>query len=149
MADTRLNTLLDAWAAIRALHHVLWTLHWQAEGAAAYGDHKLYQRLYGARVTEIDRMAELIAALYGPAVLDPAASWARAGSIIDAAAERLGSRPENAPARALALINAAIEAVEAAEEANVGTQALAANNVLAGIADALNNAAYLVQQRAR
>jgi DNA-binding ferritin-like protein len=144
-ADARRATLLDVWAALRALHHVLWTLHWQAEGDPAYGDHLLYQRLYEARVEEIDRMAELIAGLFGAGALDPAASWQRAGALIDGASAVKG-KPAT---RALALVEATAEAIDLADKANTGAHALAANNVLAGIADNLDNAAYLLQQRAR
>lgn len=144
-ADARRATLLDVWAALRALHHVLWTLHWQAEGDPAYGDHLLYQRLYEARVEEIDRMAELIAGLFGAATLDPAASWQRAGALIDGASAVKG-KPAT---RALALVEATAEAIDLADKANTGAHALAANNVLASIADSLDNAAYLLQQRAR
>lgn len=144
-ADARRATLLDVWAALRALHHVLWTLHWQAEGDPAYGDHLLYQRLYTARVEEIDRMAELIAGLFGSAALDPAAAWERAGSLVG----YVGARRGSPAARALALVEATAEAIDLADKANSGPHALAANNVLAGIADSLDNAAYLLQQRAK
>lgn len=145
MPSDRLTTLLDVWASIRALHHVLWTLHWQAEGDPAYGDHLLYQRLYEARVEEIDRVAELIASLFGAAALDPVAAWTRAGSLV----EHAGAQRSTPARRALALVEAAAEAIDLADKANVGPHALAANNVLAGIADNLDTAAYLLRQRAR
>ena len=141
----RRTALLDVWASLRALHHVLWTLHWQAEGDPAYGDHLLYEKLYTARVEEIDRMAELIAALFGADALDPVAAWNRAGVLV----ERAGVMRGSPAARALALVEATIEAIDLADEANTGPHALAANNVLAGIADNLNTAAYLLKQRTR
>ena len=139
----RKDAFLTAWAAIRAAHHVLWTLHWQAEGASSYGDHLLYERLYKARVEEIDRVAELIAALFGPAALDAGASWNDAADFVNLGA---GKRPD---ARALLAVEAAMEAVEAAIEANTGKHEAAADNVFAGIADALDNAYYLLAQRNR
>ena len=142
---SRRSTLLDVWAALRALHHMLWTYHWQAQGDPAYGDHLLYEKLYTARVEEIDRVAELIAALFGADALDPVAAWTRAGTLV----ERAGAMRGTPAARALALVEATIEAIDLADEANAGPQALAANNVLAGIADNLNTAAYLLQQRPR
>lgn len=141
--STRKEAFLTAWASLRAAHHVLWTLHWQAEGASSYGDHLLYQRLYEARVAEIDRVAELIGALFGPAALDMHASWERAAAFIDAVDAKSG------PARALQTVEHAMEAVEAAVEANDGKHATAADNVFAGIADALDNAYYLLAQRGR
>ena len=145
MSATLKPALLDAWAALRALHHVLWTYHWQSEGDPAYGDHLLYQRLYEARTAEIDRMAELIAALYGSEALDPVASWDRAGSLLHAK----GWAKAKPYAGALLMVEAAITALDLADAQNDGRHALAVNNVLAGIADSLNNAAYLLQQRAK
>ena len=67
-----LNSLLTAWAAIRGLHHLLWTAHWVSEGDPQYGDHLLYQRLYEARVMEIDGIAEQLVLMGGPAAVNPA-----------------------------------------------------------------------------
>jgi len=145
MSTTRKSALLDVWASLRALHHVLWTLHWQAEGDPSYGDHLLYERLYKARVEEIDRVAELIAALFGAETLDPVASWDRAGVLLHAKGWRTAHPAEGA----LRMVEATIAAIDLADGANDGRHALAANNVLAGIADNLNNAAYLLQQRAK
>jgi hypothetical protein len=143
MADARKAAFLTAWDALRAAHHVLWTLHWQAEGTPSYGDHLLYERLYKARVEEIDRVAELIAALFGASALDAVASWDRATPFIGLGAKR------PAPERATLIVEAAMEAVEAAIEANTGKHAAAADNVFAGVADALDNAYYLLAQRTR
>jgi CheY-like chemotaxis protein len=104
----RRGAFLTAWDALRAAHHVLWTLHWQAEGTPSYGDHLLYKRLYKARVEEIDRVAELIAALFGASALDAVASWDRATPFIGLGAKR------PAPERATLVVEAAMEAVEAA-----------------------------------
>jgi hypothetical protein len=85
----------------------------------------------------------LIGALCGPAALDPIASWDRAGLFL----AELGSKSGNK--RALLAVEHAMEAVEAAIEANTGKHAAAADNVFAGIADALDNAYYLLAQRGR
>jgi DNA-binding ferritin-like protein len=145
MSNARKFALLDVWASLRALHHVLWTLHWQAEGDPQYGDHLLYERLYKARLEEIDRVAELIAALFGADALDAVASWDRAGALLHAKGWRTARPAEGA----LRMVEATITAIDLADDANEGRHALAANNVLAGIADSLNNAAYLLQQRVK
>ena len=80
--NPQLAALLTLWAHVRAAHHVYWTLHWQARGPTSYGDHLLYQRLYEARIEEIDGLAEVIAAEYGSDKLDPVASWAAASDVI-------------------------------------------------------------------
>lgn len=140
--DALLITLLDLWAALRASHHVYWTLHWQAKGAPYYGDHLLYQRLYEARVKEIDRVAEAVAALYGSDKLDPVAAWNAAGAVIAAtmAAPNPGIRAAEGILGASNRANAAI---------GQHPYGVAVNNVIAGIADSALEALYLLQQRAR
>ena len=140
--DALLVTLLDLWASLRSAHHVYWTLHWQAKGAPYYGDHLLYQRLYEARVKEIDRVAEAIAALYGSDRLGADASWASAASVIVAtmASPNPGLR---AAETVLARANRANTAI------GQHPYGVAVNNVIAGIADSALEALYLLQQRSR
>ena len=80
-----LEALLDLWACLRAAHHLYWTLHWQSKGAQFYGDHLLFERLYSARIEEIDGLAEIIAGHFGASQLDPVRAWALAGIKIGAA----------------------------------------------------------------
>jgi hypothetical protein len=140
--DALLAALLDLWAALRASHHVYWTLHWQSRGVPYYGDHLLYQRLYEARVKEIDRVAEAVAALYGADKLDPVAAWTRAGTLVDAMVR--------APNPGIRAAETVLRCSEAANRA-IGQHpyGVAVNNVVAGIADAALEALYLLQQRSR
>lgn len=80
-----INELLDLWACLRAAHHLFWTLHWQSKGSQFYGDHLLFERLYTARLEEIDGLAEVIAGHYGAGQLDPVKAWAAASAKISAA----------------------------------------------------------------
>jgi DNA-binding ferritin-like protein len=80
-----LEALLDLWACLRASHHVYWTLHWQSKGNQFYGDHLLFERLYSARIEEIDGLAEVIAGHYGADKLNPVTAWAAASKKIDMA----------------------------------------------------------------
>lgn len=80
-----INELLDLWACLRAAHHLFWTLHWQSKGSQFYGDHLLFERLYTARLEEIDGLAEVIAGHYGAGQLDPVKAWAAASAKINAA----------------------------------------------------------------
>jgi hypothetical protein len=80
-----LEALLDLWACLRAAHHLYWTLHWQSKGAQFYGDHLLFERLYSARIEEIDGLAEIIAGHFGASQLDPVRAWAAASKKIEAA----------------------------------------------------------------
>jgi DNA-binding ferritin-like protein len=138
--DGLLRALLGLWATLRASHHVYWTLHWQSKGVGYYGDHLLYQRLYEARVKEIDRMAETIAALYGVDKLDAGASWSAAGTVIDAT---MNTPDPGTRAAEFVLRNA-----EATNRAIGGhPYGVAVNNVIAGIADSALESIYLLQQR--
>lgn len=140
--DALLVSLLDLWASLRSAHHVYWTLHWQAKGAPYYGDHLLYQRLYEARVKEIDRVAEAVAALYGADKLAAVPAWSAAGAVI--AATMAASNPG---------IRAAEGILATANRANAAIgqhpYGVAVNNVIAGISDSALEALYLLQQRSR
>jgi len=82
-----LPVLLELWAGLRAAHHLYWTLHWQAKGQPQYGDHLLFERLYGAMPEDIDGLAEIIAGHYGADKLDPIKAWAMASDKINSVAK--------------------------------------------------------------
>ena len=145
MNENIVNALLGVWAALRAEHQLFWTYHWRAKGSSYYGDHLLYQRLYEARVPEIDRMAEVIMAVGGPSAVDPMRSWVAVSEIIDRS-EKLGP---NDAARGVALVADALNRIDAANTLlGSDSRTLAINNVLAGIADKHLEALYLLRQRA-
>ena len=140
--DTLLLALLDLWATLRAAHHVYWTLHWQAQGVGYYGDHLLYQRLYQARVKEIDRVAETIAAVYGADKLGALTAWE--------AAQRVLTNVSTAPNPGLRVAELTLHAANRVNNA-IGSHpyGVAVNNVIAGIADLALESVYLLQQRSR
>lgn len=145
MNNEVVNALLGVWAALRAEHQLFWTYHWRAKGSAYYGDHLLYQRLYEARVPEIDRMAEVIMAVGGPAAVDPMRSWVAVSDIIEGS-EKLGP---NDAARGVALVADTLNRIDAANNRlGASPNTLAINNVLAGLADKHLEALYLLRQRA-
>jgi DNA-binding ferritin-like protein len=146
MNENLVNALLGVWAALRAEHQLFWTYHWRSKGVPYYGDHLLYQRLYEARVPEIDRMAEVIMAVGGPSAVDPMRSWVAVADIMERS-DKLGS---NDAARGVALVADTLNRIDAANEAlaSAGSSALAINNVLAGFADKHLEALYLLRQRA-
>ena len=80
-----LPLLLNLWADLRAAHHLYWTLHWQSRGPNFYGDHLLFERLYEAKVEQIDGLAEIIAGHYGSDKLDPVKAWMAAAEKVKAA----------------------------------------------------------------
>lgn len=141
-----INALLGVWASLRAQHQLFWTFHWRAKGKNYYGDHLLYQRLYEARVEEIDRMGEVVMALGGPAAVDPVRSWVAVKEIIDTTVEASNL---NDVQRSIGLVRDALSRIEMTN-AVLGDSpySLAVNNVLSGIADKQLEALYLLQQRA-
>jgi hypothetical protein len=139
-----LAPLLSAWSALHAEYWLLWTLHWRAKGTGYYGDHLLYQRLYEARQAEIDRMAEVIAAIGGASSLDPVAGLGSAREIV----AQVEALPVPDVRKALLAAQGVLRGLSAADAAaRSGPYALAVQNVLAGIADAHLEAVYLLQQR--
>lgn len=143
--DSLVLALSYVWANLRAEHQLFWTYHWRSKGKDYYGDHLLYQRLYEARVAEIDRVAEVLMALGGPAAVDPMRSWAAVERTIAATEAIRGPDVQ----KAVSVVTDTLQKLEAANEA-VGRSRfpLAVNNVIAGIADSHLEALYLLQQRA-
>jgi hypothetical protein len=62
LSEGLLQGLLGMFQAIYFLH---WTTHWQTKGNPYYGDHLLFERLYGALPAEIDTLAEKLVQLHG------------------------------------------------------------------------------------
>lgn len=137
--------LIDVWALIQAEYWLFWSWHWRAKGSGFYQLHLLYQRIYEERPAEIDRMAELIAAVGGSDALAPAATLREVQAFV-AAVER---SPGSDVHKAIGTVHAVLKALDAA---NTGAAeipfALGAQNVLAGIADTHLRDLYLLQQQA-
>lgn len=143
-----MGALVDAWAAIRGLHHLLWTAHWLSAGDPQYGDHLLYERLYTARVKEIDGIAEQLMLIGGPRMINPLESWTEAGEFINAAMAKreptLADSAITATSLALSRVNKAARALRAVDD----DYSPGAENLLLGISQSLNEALYLLKRRA-
>ena len=138
------RALLNAWAALHGEYWLLWTIHWRAKGQEAYGDHLLYQRLYEARVPELDRLAEVVAAVGGAHVLDPV----RGIDAIRPLVAQVEALDQPDAGKAIVAAQTVLGALGAASQAAQGTPyALASDNAVGGIADAHLEAVYLLQQR--
>jgi DNA-binding ferritin-like protein len=128
--------------ALLALYNLLWSLHWSAKGDPSYGDHLLWERATKTVRKDVDRVAELVASVYEAETLDPAFTLERAVELLHENAE-----DDYHPAiRALMLVRHVSELVELVHNEDVDHD-LAAQNVLAGVADHLNEIEYLAQQR--
>ena len=138
------RSLLNAWAALHGEYWLLWTLHWRAKGSDYYGDHLLYQRLYEARVAELDRMAEIIAAVGGAGALDPVKGLDAAKDLV----ARVEAMQAPDAAKAVLAAQTVMQAMGDAAQAAQGTPyKLAVENATGGIADSHLEAVYLLQQR--
>jgi DNA-binding ferritin-like protein len=141
-----INALLGVWASLRAEHQLFWTFHWRSKGTPYYADHLMFQRLYEARVEEIDRMGEVVMALGGPSAVDPVRSWIGVKDVIDRTVEAAGLSDVQ---KSIGLVRDTLARIDAANTIlGDSPYALAVNNVLAGIADKHLEALYLLQQRA-
>lgn len=63
--------LQDLLGMFQALYFLHWTTHWQTKGDPYYGDHLLFERLYGALPEEIDTLAEKLVQLHGSEAVSP------------------------------------------------------------------------------
>ena len=125
-----------------ALYLMLWSLHWSAKGDPSYGDHLLWDRAQKRVRKDVDRVAELVASIYDPDVLDPS-------STVEGIAELLyanHAEMEHPAVRALTLVRHVAELVVEVHNTDAEDD-LAAQNVLASVADHLNEIEYLAQQR--
>jgi hypothetical protein len=67
-AKGQMSTVL---ALLRALQWNHLASHWQISGDSSYGDHQLFDRIYGATVGEVDDLAEKLVGTFGPSAVDP------------------------------------------------------------------------------
>jgi len=57
-------------ACLRSQYWSYQESHWQVRGQSFYGDHLLFQRLYGSVQDQVDTLAEKMVALYGEKAVD-------------------------------------------------------------------------------
>jgi DNA-binding ferritin-like protein len=144
------SALSNAWDAIRGLHHLLWSAHWAAEGDPQYGDHLLYQRLYEAREKEIDGIAEQLVLIGGVGTVSPLESWAAAGAWLKSAmAVQQPTLDRSTLAATMLALNAVNRAERAFRPLANEPYSLGVVNLLAGIAQSLNEAIYLLKRRTK
>lgn len=141
-------------AASRALYHVLQTCHWQARGDSFYGDHLLFQRLYGDVAGEVDLLAEKTVAFGTPDLIHPVEQNNQMGTFIKLF---IGDNPSSFP-RSFDLLKIAFNAetlfngfvtttLETLQKNNELTPGI--ENMLGGIADKHEEHIYLLSQALR
>ncbi len=136
--------LLGAWAALRAQEQLFWAFHWRAKGVGAYADHILFERLKNDREKEIDRLAEILMVVGGPAAVDPLKSWLGVTDCI----EKFGNMDGTDISRSIALVADTLNRLTVAnDELADSDYGLSLNNALGGIADKQLEALFLLKQR--
>jgi len=140
--------LLLVQRSMLALYLTLWSLHWTATGDPSYGDHLLWDRAQKRVRKDLDRVAELCAGIYDADELDP-----RTGFDDVLLTLTIPDADEPPAIRGLDILAHVSELVvdvhNGLPDDGVlgGPDILAAQNVLAGVADHLHELAYLIQQR--
>jgi hypothetical protein len=142
--DTLTTALQSVWYNLRAEHQLLWAYHWRSKGPSYYGDHLLFQRLYEARLPEIDKLAEVMVGVAGPETVNPDEAAKAAKALI----ERVESVNASDPQRAATLVADTLAKIEKANDLlEQSPYSVAINNVIAAIADSHLEALYLLKRR--
>lgn len=140
-------TLVQLLAIFRALHWAHWTAHWQVKGTAFYGDHGLFERLYGGLTGEIDGLAEKIVAYFGVEAVAPTANMAQAQSFLALYDQGESDVYKRALKMELHLQNALKRTYESIKNSNEMTLGL--DDFLMAVSNAHETHIYLLRQRVR
>jgi len=136
---------------LRALSMVHQTNHWATQGPAYYGDHLLFDRLYGDLVSEIDTVAEKAVGLGGSGlVIAPMLAKSTSDVVSELCAAQLGTPdPEGRVAMSLQaeLRFLVMMQMVAREMRAKGTLSRGTDNMLASIEDKHEEHVYLLKQR--
>lgn len=137
-----MKSLLEVLAVLLALRDTAQEAHWTAAGENFYGDHLLYERLYGKLDKPIDKLAEMLVARYGESAVDvrvrkrALALMAERYDLLDV------QRLLRLEIQLLAAIQAALPAFEAQ-----GAEGLGVADYLVGLAGSREEARYLLKRR--
>lgn len=144
-----LGVLLSALKALAVVHQ---SHHWQTRGVTYYGDHLLFERIYGNVDGEVDGIAEK-AVGFGPHLLvQPIVvsthqlmvlKWLYSGAPVDPDPQQYVNLSLRAEYGFMVLLHLAYAGLEKS-----GLLSLGVDNRLQGIADKHEENIYLLQQRA-
>lgn len=136
-----LTQVLAALLALRQQHH---SAHWLVSGPTFYGDHLLFERLYGMPGDEIDTLGEkMTAQCHSPEALDPLALTIAQAHFLKSWKQDDAFKAALVGERTLqALIKVAYDKMD-----EDGTLSLGMDDFLMATANAHETAIYLLQQR--
>lgn len=126
--------------------------HWTAKGDPYYGDHLLFERIYGSIPGEIDAIAEKAIGLGTPANVDLVLQTKQLNQLIQGyGMMQTIPQPTELAKRSLSaelnFLGVTAHLVESMKEAGTLTRGL--DNLLAGIEDKHEGHVYLLKQRCR
>lgn len=138
-----LAVLLSVTRALAQLHQ---THHWQAGGETYYGDHLLFDRLYGDVNEEIDQVAERLVGLASPDLVDASTI---ASQVERTLRETFRSDAKDPVAASLAAEEAYLQMLAAVSDSLEEQDLLTygTDDLLAGIADKHEEHVYLLRRR--
>lgn len=138
-------------AVLRAHAMLLQTAHWSTRGDTFYGDHLLFERLYGAVNSEIDMVAEKAVGMGSSNLVNAPLQLKQMYKIMCMYDTTAGTIPQPsdwarkcyaAEQHIIGLIDQAIESLQ-----NSGCLTKGVDNMLVGMLDAHENNCYLLKQR--
>lgn len=135
----------------RALAAMYQHMHWKTSGPTYYGDHLLYERLYGNVDSEIDGIAEKTIGLFDDdKAINPVEDLETTSDFVSSITSSDAS-PEEFPKLAIAAEKKFAEAITMTLEAlrEDGMPMDGVENMLQGVVDLHESHLYLLQQRTR
>jgi DNA-binding ferritin-like protein len=129
---------------LRGIAHLYQHMHWHSAGTNYYGDHILYERLYGSAYAEIDALAEkAIGISDDSSVLNPIEDCKHTLKVV----EKFASGEFNPESFSEIGITAEKEFIAVIADMMSGELSDGVQNMLQGIADKHEEHLYLLQQR--
>jgi DNA-binding ferritin-like protein len=144
----QLSVLLVYLKFLASLHQ---NHHWTAKSDPFYGDHLLFERLYGAVVAEIDSVAEKAVGLGSTANVDLNLQCTQVLRLVQGSFANTGTLPmmsdlaRRSYQAEMSFLRVADRLVESMRECGMLTRGV--DNLIAGIQDAHEGHIYLLKQR--
>jgi DNA-binding ferritin-like protein len=138
-------------SALRAQAMLLQTAHWSTRGETFYGDHLLFERLYGVVNGEVDMVAEKAVGVGSANFVNAPLQLKQMYKIMCMYDESVSTIPQpsdwarkcyTAEQHIIGLVDQAIESLKSS-----GCLTKGVDNMLVGILDAHENNCYLLKQR--
>lgn len=127
----------------RALYQMYQNFHWRSAGPQYYGDHLLYERLYGDLQGELDQLAEKTLGTGGE--LEPVSDGKAAADLLDKLTSDT-SGTDDFPKEAIIAEEGFLEVIRDIPERPLSD---GVENLLQGIADKHEEHLYLLKQRVK